>query len=65
MVAGMAEIGQCYDEPLHEKKKDVPPGHFGRARPRGNYPLQMERLPLMDRTSPGRARHCLEHVAVC
>jgi hypothetical protein len=21
-------------------------GHFGRARPRGNHPLQMERLPL-------------------
>jgi hypothetical protein len=46
------------------RKKDVPPGHFGRARPRGNHPLQMERFPLMDRTSPGRAGHCLERVAV-
>jgi hypothetical protein len=47
------------------REKDVPPGHFGRAQPRGNHPLQMERLPLMDRTSPERVGHCLERVAVC
>ena len=41
------------------------PGHFGRAQPRGNHPLQMERLPLMDRTSPGRVGRCLERVVVC
>jgi hypothetical protein len=65
MVAGMAEAGQRCDEPLHEKKKDVPPGHFGRARPRGDHPLQMGRLLLMDRTSPEAAGRFLEHVAVC
>jgi hypothetical protein len=37
------------------RKKDVPPGHFGKARPRGNHPLQMGRVLLMDRTSPERA----------
>ena len=47
------------------RQKDVQPGHFGRARPRGNHPLQMECLPMMDRTSPGRAGRCLERVAVC
>jgi hypothetical protein len=46
------------------RQKDVPPGHFGRARPRGNHPLQMERLPLMDRTSPSRAGRYPERVAV-
>jgi hypothetical protein len=44
MVAGMAETGQRCDEPMHKKKKDVLPGHFGRARPRGDHPLQMGRL---------------------
>jgi hypothetical protein len=52
MVVGMAETGRCYDELFTRRKKDVPPGHFGIARPRGNRPLQMERLTLMDRTSP-------------
>jgi hypothetical protein len=47
------------------RKKDVPPGHLGRARLRGNHPLHMERLPLMDRMSPERAGRCLECVAVC
>jgi hypothetical protein len=47
------------------RKKDVPPEHFGRARPRGNHPLQMERLSLMDRTSLERVGRCLERVAVC
>jgi hypothetical protein len=47
------------------RKKEIPPGHFGRARPRGIHPLQMERLPLMDRTSPRGAGHYLERVAVC
>jgi hypothetical protein len=48
------------------KKKDVPyQGHFGRARPRGDHPLQMGRLLLMDRTSPEAAGRFLEHVAVC
>jgi hypothetical protein len=45
MVAGMAEAGQRCDEPLHEKEEGRPyPGHFGRARPRGDHPLQMRRL---------------------
>jgi hypothetical protein len=47
------------------RQKDVPPGHFGRARPRGDHPLQMGRLLLMDRTSPEAAGRCLERVAVC
>jgi hypothetical protein len=66
MVAGMAETRQRCDEPLHEKEEGRPfPGHFGRARPRGDHPLQMGRLLLMDRTSPEAAGRCLEHVAVC
>jgi hypothetical protein len=66
MVVGMAETGQCYDEPLHEEgRRTFCPGHFGRARPRGDHPLQMGRLLLMDRTSPEAAGRCLEHVAVC
>jgi hypothetical protein len=56
MVVGMAEAGQRCDEPLHEKEEGRPyPGHFGRARPRGDHPLQMGRLLLMDRTSPEAA----------
>jgi hypothetical protein len=66
MVAGMAETGQRCDEPLHEKEEGRSyPGHFGRARPRGDHPLQMGRLLLMDRTSPEAAGRFLEHVAVC
>jgi hypothetical protein len=66
MVVGMAEAGQRCDEPLHEKEEGCPyPGHFGRARPRGDHPLQMGRLLLMDRTSPEAAGRFLEHVAVC
>jgi hypothetical protein len=66
MVAGMAEAGQRCDEPLHKKEEGRPyPGHFGRARPRGDHPLQMGRLLLMDRTSPEAAGRFLEHVAVC
>jgi hypothetical protein len=66
MVAGMAEAGQRCDEPLHEKEEGRPyQGHFGRARPRGDHPLQMGRLLLMDRTSPEAAGRFLEHVAVC
>jgi hypothetical protein len=43
MVVGMAETGQCSDEPLHEEEEGRPyPGHFGRARPRGDHPLQMD-----------------------
>jgi hypothetical protein len=62
----MAETGQRCDEPLHEKKRRTfHPGHFGRARPRGNHPLQMGPLPLMDRTSPERVGCCLERVAGC
>ena len=52
MVVGMAEAGQRCDEPLHEKEGRPYQGHFGRARPRGDHPLQMGRLLLMDRTSP-------------
>jgi hypothetical protein len=56
MVAGMTEAGQRCDEPLHEKEEGRPyQGHFGRARPRGDHPLQMGRLLLMDRTSPEAA----------
>jgi hypothetical protein len=66
MVAGMAEAGQRCDEHLHRRRqKDVPPGHHSRARPRGDHPLQMGRLLLMDRTSPEAAGRFLEHVAVC
>jgi hypothetical protein len=65
MVAGMAEAGQRCDEHCTKKKKDVPPGHHSRARPRGDHPLQMGRLLLMDRTSPEAAGRFLEHVAVC
>jgi hypothetical protein len=56
MVAGMVEAGQRCDEPLHEKEEGCPyQGHFGKARPRGDHPLQMGRLLLMDRTSPEAA----------
>jgi hypothetical protein len=42
MVAGMAEAGQCCDEPLHEEDRRTSlPGHLGRDRPRGDHPLQM------------------------
>ena len=66
MVTGMAETGQRCDESLHEKEEGrstqdtlAEPG-LG-----GDHPLQMERVPLMDRTSPERAGRCLERVAVC
>jgi len=66
MVAGMAEAGQRCDEPLHEKEEGRPyQGHFGRAWPRGDHPLQMGRLLSMDRTSPEAAGRFLERVAVC
>jgi hypothetical protein len=66
MVAGMAEARQRCDEPLHEKEEGrFYQGHFGRARPRGDHPLQMGRFLLMDRTSPEAAGCFLEHVAVC
>jgi hypothetical protein len=42
MVVGMAEAGQCHDEPLHEEYRRTPsPGHFGKDRPKGDHPLQM------------------------
>jgi hypothetical protein len=42
MVAGMAEVGQHHDEPLHEEDRRMPsPGRFGGDRPRGDHPLQM------------------------
>jgi hypothetical protein len=65
MVVGMAETRQRYDEPLHKKKEGRSTQDFGRARPRGDRPLQMGRLLLMDRTSPERAGRCLERVAGC
>jgi hypothetical protein len=46
------------------RQKDVPPGHCGRAHPRGDHPLQIGRFLLMDRTSPEAAGRCLERVAV-
>jgi hypothetical protein len=47
------------------RQKDVPLGHFGRARPRGNHPPQIGHLLLMDRTSPEGPGRYLERVAVC
>ena len=65
MVAGMAEAGQRFDKPLHEKEEGCPnQGHFGRARPRGDHPLQMGQLLLMDRTSPEAVGCFLECVAM-
>jgi hypothetical protein len=66
MVFGMVEVGQHCDEPINEKEEGRPyQGHFGRARPRGDHPLQMGRLLLMDRMSLEAAGHFLDHVAVC
>jgi hypothetical protein len=66
MVTGMAEKGQSCDEPLHKEEEGRPYlGHFGRARPRGDHPLQMGQFLLVDRTSPKVVEHFLEHVAVC
>jgi hypothetical protein len=66
MVAGMAETGQRYDEPLHMKKEGrstqdtlAEPGLGGITHFRWNV------CPLMDRTSPRRAGRYLERVAVC
>jgi hypothetical protein len=66
MVAGMAETGQRYDEPLHMKKEGrstqdtlAKPDLGGITHFRWNV------CPLMDRTSPRRAGRCLERVAVC
>jgi hypothetical protein len=66
MVAGMAETGQCYDEPLHMKKEGrstqdtlVEPDLGGITHFRWNV------CPLMDRTSPRRVGRYLERVAVC
>jgi hypothetical protein len=46
-TVGMAETGQRYDEPLHEKKEGRSTQDTS-AEPDlgGNHPLQMERLPL-------------------
>jgi hypothetical protein len=65
MVVGMEEIGKCYDESLHMKKEGrstqdtlVELGLRGITHFRWNVFL------LMDRTSPRRFGHYLEHVAV-
>jgi hypothetical protein len=65
MVTGMAEIGQCYDEPLHMKKE----GHSTQdtlAEPvlGGITHFRWNVFLLMERTSPRRSRHHLEPVAV-
>jgi hypothetical protein len=42
MVVGMVEVGQRYDEPLHEEDRRTSlPGHFARDWPTGDHPLQM------------------------
>jgi hypothetical protein len=66
MVAGMAETGQRCDEPLH-KKEEGRSTQDTLAEPDlgGNHPLQMERVPLMDRTPPERAGRCMERVTGC
>jgi hypothetical protein len=65
MVAGMAETGQRCDEPLHrEERRTFHPGHFGRARPRGDHPLQMERLPFDGQDVTQESRTLSERVAV-
>jgi hypothetical protein len=47
MVAGMVETGKHYDDAFaYEERRTFHPIDFGRARPRGNHPFQMERLPL-------------------
>jgi hypothetical protein len=65
MVAGMAEIGQRYDEPLHEKKEGrstqetlAEPGLGGITHFIWNV------FPLINRTSPNREGCYLKHVAV-
>jgi hypothetical protein len=65
MVAGMAETGQRYDEPLHMKKEGrstrdtlAKPGLGGITHFRWNV------CPLMDRTPPRRAGCYPERVAV-
>jgi hypothetical protein len=66
MVAGMIEIGQCCDDPLHEKEEGRPnQDTLAEPRPEGIHLLQMGCLLLMDRTSPEVVGHCLEHVVVC
>ena len=48
-----------------EGRRTFHPGYFGKAWPRGDHPLHIEHVPLMDRTSPERAGRYLEHVAGC
>jgi hypothetical protein len=65
MVVGMVETGQRYDEPFHMKKEGsstqdtlAKPDLGGITHFRWNI------CPLMDRTSPRKARCYLERVAV-
>jgi hypothetical protein len=65
MVVGMAETGQCYDEPFHMKKEGrstqdtlAEPGLGGITHFRWNI------FPLMDKMSPRRAGRYLERVVV-
>ena len=46
-----------------EERRMFHQGHFGKARPRGNQPLQIGCLPSMDRMPHERDGRCLEHVA--
>jgi hypothetical protein len=64
MVVGMAETGKLYDENLHKKTEGRSTRTLWQSPPRGNHPLQMERLPLMDRTSPRKVGRYSKHVAV-
>jgi len=53
MVAGMAEAGQCHDEPLHEGDRRTPsPGHYGRDLTYGGSAPADGMMAMMDRTPP-------------
>jgi hypothetical protein len=66
MVAGMAEAGQSYDEPLHREEEGHPHQDvFGRDLTHGDQPLADGTMVLMIRTPPGQAGRFLEHVAAC
>jgi hypothetical protein len=65
MVVGMAETGQRCDEPLHKKKKDVPPDTLAEPGLGGITHCRWDDVFLMDRTSPEATGRFLERVAVC
>ena len=47
-----------------EERRTFHPGHFGRARPRGNHPLQMRHFPIDGKDVTEESRHYSEHVVV-